>query len=88
MREHTLVWIREGPEAADTWCLTASAPTELQKPLGSYLDPTRLRFSLLANRHFEDAFTSLGSDTFRVNRIGKNETAVKSAMTTLCALAH
>ena len=52
--------------------VSPSPPIELQKPLGSYLDPTRLRFSLLANRHLQDAVTTLGSDTFRVNRIGKN----------------
>jgi hypothetical protein len=87
VRERALGSIREGPEAADT-CVSPPPPTELQKPLGSYLDTTRLRFSLLANRHFEDAVTTLSSDTFRVNRVGKNETAVKSPMTALCALAH
>ena len=31
---------------------------------------------------------TLGGDSFRVNGNGKNETAVKSPMTALCALAH
>jgi hypothetical protein len=58
------------------------------KPLGRYLDPPRLRFSLLSNRYFEHTVTTLGSDAFRVNRVGKNESAVKSPVTTLSTLAH
>ena len=68
-------------------CLAASA-LKLQRPLGRYLDPTRLRFCLLANGHFEDTVTTLGSDAFRINRIGKDEAAMKSPMRTLVALAR
>ena len=58
------------------------------KPLGRYLDPPRLRFSLLSDGYFEHTVTTLGSDAFRVNCVGKNEAAVKSPVTTLGTLAH
>jgi len=44
----------------------------------------RLHFSLLTDRHLEDTVTTLGSDTFRVHRIGTNgDTRSKTVMTAL-----